>query len=98
MITRDDFPPKRSHPPVKRVPMQSTAERAGRVRVSDQPELLRLHLQIGSETVEVRILNDGLHFLDPESPGREGLLLWDEAIASALLPERARRAGVRPAA
>jgi hypothetical protein len=78
--------------------MQTTAERAGRVRVSEQPELLRLHLQIGSETVEVRILNDGLYFVDPEAPGAEGLLLWDEAIALALLPEGARRGGVRPAA
>lgn len=82
--------------------MRTTAQRrAVGARVSAQPELLRLHLEIGSETVEVRIGADGLHFLDQssdEAPPVEGVLGWDEAIALALLPEDVRLSRERTAA
>jgi hypothetical protein len=57
---------------------------------SRQPDLMRLQLKIGSETVDVRVGLDGLRFSDPHAPSTEGVLLWDEAIALALLPHRVR--------
>jgi hypothetical protein len=59
---------------------------------------LRLLLQIGPDTVEVQIAEDGIRFRHPETQTPEGIVGWEEALALSMLPERVRRCGSRPAA
>jgi hypothetical protein len=58
----------------------------------------RLLLQIGPDTVEVQIAEDGIRFRHPETQTPEGIVGWDEALALSMLPGRVRRSGARPAA
>jgi hypothetical protein len=71
---------------------------SGRRSSASAGTILCLHLQIGSDTVEVRIGEEGLSFVHPGRPSPEGVLAWEEAVALAMLPKRARRTGARPAA
>lgn len=52
---------------------------------------LRVHLELGDETIEVSIGPEGIRFRHPGSTSPEGVLGWEEAIALSVLPERARR-------
>ncbi len=54
-------------------------------------EALRIHLEVGSEIIEVRIGRDGIRFRHPGSSSPEGTLGWEEALALSVLPDRARR-------
>jgi hypothetical protein len=59
---------------------------------------LRLLLQIGPDTVEVQIAEDGIRFRHPETQTPEGIVGWDEALALSMLPGRVRRRGAPAAA
>ncbi|MEE8557947.1 MAG: hypothetical protein V3T14_08690 [Myxococcota bacterium] len=79
--------------------MHRTSDGRAGDRVASPPQtLVCLHLQVGSEIVEIRIGEEGLEFLNPDASVPAGTLGWDEAVALALLPDRARRFRARPAA
>ena len=89
---------KRSHPsvnparPPEKVNMREAADgRAAEGRTSAEAEALRIHLEVGSEIIEVRIGQDGIRFRHPGSSSAEGTLGWEEALALSVLPDRARR-------
>jgi hypothetical protein len=72
--------------------------RAAEGRTSTEAQTLRLHLEVGAETIEVSIGNDGIRFRHPGSADPEGLLGWEEAIALSVLPAQVRRLHPRTAA
>ncbi len=92
-LYRSSTPPGRGHP------MRRTSNRrAAGEGTSGGWAGLRLLLQIGSDTIEVQIAEDGIRFRHPETQTPEGVVGWEEALALSMLPDRARRCGARPAA